>query len=116
MGRHRQEFHHDDKDDDRDDRGGDRHDRERPGDSDSDDGSPARAPKSNTKRDESEDDRVLSFVPSDGIEIEVLDYYLRRYLDHSSEALPGRHPRVSLKLPLPLESSLSCSWNRMRSS
>lgn len=42
-----------------------------------------------------EDDRVLYFVPSQDIDIEVLVYYLRKYLGNDSDAEPGQHPKVS---------------------
>lgn len=45
--------------------------------------------------DDEDDDRVLYFVPSQDIDIEVLVYYLRRYLGNDSDAEPGQHPQVS---------------------
>lgn len=44
------------------------------------------------------DERVLFFIPSAGINIEVLVFYLKKFLGHDSDAEPGRHPRVSLSV------------------
>ena len=44
----------------------------------------------------SADKRVLYFMPSSGVDIEVLLFYLKRYLGHDSDAEPGKHPRVSI--------------------
>jgi hypothetical protein len=43
-----------------------------------------------------DDRRTLFFLPSSGIDIEVLVFYLQRYLGHDSDAQPGKHPRVSI--------------------
>jgi hypothetical protein len=48
-----------------------------------------------SESDEEVDDRVLYFVPSQDIDIEVLVYYLRKYLGNDSDAEPGQHPQVS---------------------
>lgn len=45
-----------------------------------------------------EDERVLFFIPSAGIDIEVLVFYLKRFLGHDSDAQPGRHPQVRLSI------------------
>jgi hypothetical protein len=45
-----------------------------------------------------EDERVLFFIPSAGIDIEVLVFYLKRFLGHDSDAQPGRHPQVRLSM------------------
>ena len=45
-----------------------------------------------------EDERVLFFIPSAGIDIEVLVFYLKRFLGHDSDASPGRHPQVRLSI------------------
>ena len=44
--------------------------------------------------DDEEDERVLFFIPSAGIDIEVLVFYLKKFLGHDSDAEPGRHPKV----------------------
>jgi hypothetical protein len=41
---------------------------------------------------EEEDERKLFYIPSDGIIIEVLVFYLKHFLGHDSDAEPGRHP------------------------
>ena len=41
------------------------------------------------------DERVFYFVPAQDIDIEVLVYYLRRYLGDDSDAEPGQHPKVT---------------------
>jgi hypothetical protein len=43
---------------------------------------------------EEEDERVLFYIPSADINIEVLVFYLKLFLGHDSDAEPGRHPRV----------------------
>ena len=45
---------------------------------------------------EIDDKRVLSFISSSGIDIEVLVFYLQRYLGHDTDAQPGKHPGVSI--------------------
>jgi hypothetical protein len=52
---------------------------------------------------EEDDDRVLFYIPSEDINIEVLVFYLQRFLGHDSDAEPGTHPRVS--------SDSSCSYS-----
>ena len=47
---------------------------------------------------EEDDERVLFFIPSAGIDIEVLVFYLKRFLGHDSDAEPGRHPKVRLSI------------------
>ena len=47
---------------------------------------------------EEEDERVLFFIPSAGIDIEVLVFYLKKFLGHDSDAEPGRHPKVRLSI------------------
>ena len=41
-----------------------------------------------------EDERTLYFMPAMGINLEVLVFYLKRFLEHDSDAEPGRHPKV----------------------
>ena len=50
------------------------------------------------EEEEEEDERVLFFIPSAGIDIEVLVFYLKRFLGHDSDAEPGRHPKVRFSL------------------
>ena len=45
-----------------------------------------------------EDERVLFFIPSAGINIEVLVFYLKKFLGDDSDADPGRHPQVRLSV------------------
>jgi hypothetical protein len=47
---------------------------------------------------EEDDERVLFFIPSAGIDIEVLVFYLKKFLGHDSDAEPGRHPKVRLSI------------------
>ena len=47
------------------------------------------------EEEDEEDERVLYFVPAQDIEIEVLVYYLRKYLGYDSDAEPGQHPKVA---------------------
>jgi hypothetical protein len=59
--------------------------------------------RSNKKRREDQDvddddERVLFFIPSAGINIEVLVFYIKNYLGQDSDAEPGVHPRVRLSL------------------
>lgn len=43
--------------------------------------------------DEDEDDeRLLYYLPGDGINIEVLIFYIKLFLGHDSDAEPGNHP------------------------
>ena len=44
--------------------------------------------------DSDDDDRVLFYIPSLGINIEVLLFYLKIYLGDDSDAEPGQKPRV----------------------
>jgi hypothetical protein len=41
-----------------------------------------------------EDRRVSFFIPALGIDLEVLVFYLKRFLGHDSAAEPGQHPKV----------------------
>ena len=41
-----------------------------------------------------EDERVLYFIPSPGIDLKVLVFYLKKFLGHDSDAEPGQHPKV----------------------
>ena len=55
----------------------------------------------NDKDEEEEDEkiddkRVPIFIPSSGIDIEVLVFYLKRYLGHDTDAHAGMHPPVSI--------------------
>jgi hypothetical protein len=56
--------------------------------------------RSNKKRKEEQealdedDERILFFIPSAGINIEVLVFYIKKYLGSDSDAEPGVHPRV----------------------
>ena len=43
---------------------------------------------------EEEDERALFFIPSLGIDIDVLSFYLVKFCGHDSDAEPGRHPKV----------------------
>lgn len=45
---------------------------------------------------EEEDEKVLFFIPSRDINIEVLAFYLKQFLGHDSDTELGRHPRVSI--------------------
>lgn len=45
-----------------------------------------------------DDERVLFFIPSADINIEVLVFYLKKFLGHDSDAEPGRSPRVRLSI------------------
>ena len=55
--------------------------------------------------DDEEDERVLFFIPSAGIDIEVLVFYLKKFLGHDSDAEPGRHPKVRMSTA----KDMSCS-------
>lgn len=41
-----------------------------------------------------EDERTLYFIPAGGIDLDVLVFYLKKFLGHDSEAKPGKDPRV----------------------
>jgi len=41
-----------------------------------------------------EDERTLFYIPGQGINFEVLDFYLKKFLGEDSDVEPGKHPHV----------------------
>jgi hypothetical protein len=41
-----------------------------------------------------EDERTLFYIPGQGINPEVLNFYLRKFLGEDSDVEPGKHPQV----------------------